>query len=77
VSENELNALQSQITQLRGQLDQQFMKTAVQVRALLTPAQLTKVANLHVQMKALHEQERQLLPQDAEEGADTAIIPEH
>jgi Spy/CpxP family protein refolding chaperone len=73
VSESELNALQSQITQLRGQLAQQTIKSALQVRALLTPDQLTKVATLHTQMKALHEQERQLLPEPEEERPENAI----
>jgi hypothetical protein len=52
---------------------QQVMKTALQIRALLTPAQVGKVADTHMKMKALHEQERQLFQEDREEGG---VIPE-
>ena len=76
VNENDLNALQSQILQLKGQLAQQSMKTAVQIRTLLTPAQLSKVADMHVKMKALHEQERQLFQEERGEEEGAGVIPE-
>jgi Spy/CpxP family protein refolding chaperone len=77
VNLNDLNALQGQITQLRGQIALQSMKTAVQIRTLLTPVQVSKVADMHVKMKALREQEHQLFQEETEEeGAATAIIPE-
>jgi Spy/CpxP family protein refolding chaperone len=71
VNATDLAPLQTQITQLRGQLAQQSIKTALQIRALLTPDQLSRVADLHVKMKALHEQERELFQgeRDADEGA--------
>ncbi len=74
VTEGELNALQSQIIQLKGQMAQQSMKTALQIRALLTPAQLSKVADTHLKMKALHEQERQIFQEERPE--DEGVIPE-
>jgi len=67
VTESDLTALQSQIVQLKGQLATQSMKSALQIRALLTPAQLSKVADMHVKMKALHEQEHQLFQDEHED----------
>ncbi len=53
---------------LRSQLDQIHLNTLLQIRALLTPAQLSQAASTHQKLEALHEQERAVI--DAQpEGA--------
>ena len=49
------------ITQLRQQLMQQGLKTALAIRAVLTPDQLTKVAQVNDQMHKLQAQMRAIL----------------
>ncbi len=56
-------ALQQQMQTLRGQLDQARLSTALQVRELLTPEQLSQSAAVHAQLAALHQQERSLMSQ--------------
>ncbi|MHB8420830.1 MAG: periplasmic heavy metal sensor [Myxococcales bacterium] len=65
----DLAPLQQQLESLRSQMEQQHLKTALQIRALLTPAQLAQVASMHQKVRALHQQERELLgPPEGPEG---------
>ncbi len=57
VTQDQLNPLVQQEQQLRAQLDAARVSTALQIRGMLTPAQLTKAASVHQQLEALHEQE--------------------
>ena len=50
-----------QVTQLRGQLLQEGLKTALEVRGVLTPEQLTKAAQRRDRLQALHAEMRSLL----------------
>jgi Spy/CpxP family protein refolding chaperone len=61
VDANALKALQEQATTLHAQVDAARLNTAIQVRAVLTPEQLAKAAQMHEQLEALHQQERQIL----------------
>ncbi len=56
----DLQDLTQQIAQLRGQLLQESTQVALEVRAVLTPDQLTRVAQTRAQMRQLREQMRQL-----------------
>lgn len=58
VTSAQLTAIQTQADQLRTQLESQHLATALQVRALLTPAQLAQSAQTHAQLESLHQQER-------------------
>jgi len=58
VTQAQLAAIQTQADQIRQQLESQRLATALQVRALLTPAQLAQSAQAHAQLASLHEQER-------------------
>jgi Spy/CpxP family protein refolding chaperone len=58
VTAAQLTPIQQQAAQIRQQLDSQRMATALQVRALLTPAQLAQSAQTHQQLASLHQQER-------------------
>jgi periplasmic protein CpxP/Spy len=70
---SDLTPVQQQIDGLHSQIEQLRLKAALQVRALLTPDQLARVASKHQQMKALHEQMREVMgaPDGETEG------PEH
>lgn len=65
-SAEQLAPLVQQSEQLRGQLDQIHVDTMVKIRALLTPEQVTRAADLHKKLSQLHEQERQLVDGDEE-----------
>ncbi|HLZ64636.1 MAG TPA: periplasmic heavy metal sensor [Aliidongia sp.] len=58
VTEAQLSSIQQQAAQVRQQLDSQRLATALQIRALLTPAQLAQSAQMHQQLATLHQQER-------------------
>ena len=61
VTQADLTPLVQQEEQLRTQLDTARVSTALQIRGLLTPAQLAKAASTHQQLEALHEQERAIV----------------
>ena len=58
VTEAQLTSIQQQEGQLAQQLASQRLATALQVRSLLTPAQLAQSAQTHQQLESLHAQER-------------------
>ena len=58
VTEADLAPLVQQEETLRSQIDTSRLSTVLQIRGLLTPAQLEKAASVHQQLEALHEQER-------------------
>ena len=64
VSVSDLAPLQAQETQIQQQLDSQMMSTALQIRGLLSKEQLTRIANLHNQLKSLRTQIDELLGTD-------------
>jgi Spy/CpxP family protein refolding chaperone len=61
VTASDLSAQTQQIAQAQQQLLQNELNVALQVRAILTPAQLQKVAQFHQQFENLHQQMRALL----------------
>ncbi len=66
VTQTDLTPLVQQEEQLRAQLDNARVSTALQIRGLLTPAQLAKAASTHQQLEALHEQERAIVGEPQE-----------
>lgn len=68
VSASDLAPLQQQEAQIHQQLDQQMMATALQIRGLLTPDQLSQAADLHTKLKALRAQMDALMGGDAPFG---------
>ena len=67
VTAADITGLQQQIAQLRTQLDQRSVQTAIQVRGLLTSDQLRQVAQAHVQLKNLRAQMKAVVPEQAED----------
>jgi Spy/CpxP family protein refolding chaperone len=61
VTASDLSAQTQRIAQVQQQLLQNELNVALQVRAILTPAQLQKVAQFHQQFESLHQQMRALL----------------
>lgn len=58
---SDLSAQTRQIAQAQQQMLQDELNMALQVRAVLTPAQLKKVADLHAKFENLHQQMRALM----------------
>jgi periplasmic protein CpxP/Spy len=68
VTASDLSTEIQQISQAQQQMLQSKLDMALQVRAVLTPAQLQKVAQVHAQFESLHQQMRALMgppPSDA------------
>jgi Spy/CpxP family protein refolding chaperone len=61
VTADTLAPMVTQEQQLRAQLDSMRLNTALQIRALLTPEQLTEAAVTHQKLAALHEQEHAVM----------------
>ena len=61
VTANDLSAQTQQIAQAQQQMLQNELNMALQVRAVLTPAQLKKVSQLHAKFESLHKQMRALM----------------
>lgn len=61
VTQTDLEPTLTKIAGLRAQVAENEAAVALQVRALLTPAQLAQASQTFQQMSALREQERQLL----------------
>jgi len=67
VTTADFNALVQQDAQIHQQLVNLTLGVAVQVRTLLTPAQVSHVAQIHQQMRSLNAQKRALLNENAPE----------
>ena len=66
VSASDLAPLLAQQTAIQQQLDNQMISTAIQIRGVLTPDQLSKVADAHAKLKQIHSQIDAILgPPDA------------
>jgi len=61
IKAEDLTSQVQQVTQLWGQLLQEGLKTALEVRGVLTPEQLTKAAQRRDRLQALHAEMRSLL----------------
>ncbi|HVJ54115.1 MAG TPA: periplasmic heavy metal sensor [Aliidongia sp.] len=72
INSGQLTTLQQQASALRDQIDAARLNTAIQIRAVLTPAQIAQAAQLHQQLTSLHEQERTLMEQAHPQSGATA-----
>ncbi|MFN8544805.1 MAG: periplasmic heavy metal sensor [Candidatus Binatia bacterium] len=57
----DLTADVDQLNQTKAQVVQEGIRTALEIRGILTPAQLAKAAEIHGRLQALHEEMRQIL----------------
>ncbi len=65
VSASDLAPLEEQAAKLDSQIQQQSLDASVKIRALLTPAQVAKMAQFHDKMSALQAQMRDLMKEAA------------
>ncbi len=68
VSPATLASQQQQAETLQSQLDQSELASALQVRQLLSPEQLSQAASVHSQLAALHQQEHAVMQQSGAAG---------
>ena len=61
VSAPDLAPLLAQQTAIQQQLDNQMISTAIQIRGVLTPDQLSRVASVNEKLKAIHTQIESIL----------------
>jgi Spy/CpxP family protein refolding chaperone len=61
VSASDFTALEQQKAKIQQQIDQNMIDTSIQIRNLLTPAQLSKMAETHEKLESLHKQIQALL----------------
>jgi len=64
VKPEDLAPLTQQVARLRDQLTQEALQTALEVRAVLTPEQLTKVSELRQRLRELRMEMRKLMGGD-------------
>jgi len=65
VTASDFTALEQQKSQIQQQIDQNMINTSLQIRALLTPAQLSAAAATNQQIEILHRQIEALLNPNA------------
>jgi Spy/CpxP family protein refolding chaperone len=76
VTASDFTALQQQKAEVQRRLDQNMIDTSIQIRNLLSPAQLTKMAETHEKLESLHNQLQTLLgPPDNPEHERRPIKP--
>jgi Spy/CpxP family protein refolding chaperone len=56
------------LSQLQAQLADLELKTMLQIRALMTPAQLSRVADFHHRLESLHQQMHELMEENGPPG---------
>jgi Spy/CpxP family protein refolding chaperone len=61
VTATDFSALEQQKSQIQQQIDENFINTAIQVRGVLSPAQLATAASTNQQIQSLHQQIEKLL----------------
>jgi Spy/CpxP family protein refolding chaperone len=64
VTAADLAPLQQQASQIHQQLAQQMLATALQIRGVLTPTQLSQAADLHTKLQSLRSQMQALMGND-------------
>ena len=70
VAASDLAPLENQAANLDAQIQQQALNAAVQVRAILTPDQVTRMAQFHQKMAALQTQMGNLMNEASQQPTD-------
>lgn len=71
VTPADLAPLTQKAFRLQQQIDQNMVDTALAIRNLLTPDQLTQLSQVHQQLQNLHEQIHNLLGSDPEDRSES------
>ncbi|HLY07413.1 MAG TPA: periplasmic heavy metal sensor [Rhizomicrobium sp.] len=64
----DLAPLEQKAVHYQQQIDQNMIETAIAIRNVLTPAQLSRLSQVHQQLQSLHQQIRNLMGSDADEA---------
>jgi uncharacterized membrane protein len=64
VTANDLAPLEDQAAQIDAQIQQQALNASVQIRAILTPDQISRMAQFHQKMAALQSQMKTLMSEE-------------
>ena len=70
VSASQLTPLVQQAAQIRESIDENRMQTALQIRSILTPEQLGKLASVEQQLQAMHNQLHSLMGHGSESSGE-------
>lgn len=66
----DLAPLEQKAVRYQQQIDRNMIETALAIRNVLTPEQLSRLSEVHQQLQSLHQQIRNLMGSDADEPSD-------
>jgi len=72
VTAADLAPLEQKAIRYQQQIDRNMIETALAIRNVLTPEQVSRLAQVHQQLQSLHQQIRKLMGPDADESGDQA-----
>jgi len=72
VSASDLAPLEQKAFRCQQQIDQGMVDTALAIRNILTPGQVSHLASVHQQLQSLHSQIQSIMGSDQDESADQA-----
>jgi Spy/CpxP family protein refolding chaperone len=70
VSASDLKPLMAQATQLQQQMEENTLDTALSIRSVLTPQQISKLAQVHQQLANMHKQLQNIMGSQTDETGD-------
>jgi len=70
VTTADLAPLEQKAVRYQQQIDRNMIETALAIRNVLTPEQISRMAQVHQQLQSLHQQIHNLLGSDADESSD-------
>lgn len=70
VTATQLAPLEQKAARYQQQIDQSMVDTALAIRNILTPDQISRLAQVHNQLKSLHSQIESLMGSDQEDSGD-------
>jgi len=70
VTAADLAPLEQKANRYQEQIGRNMIDTAIAIRSILTPEQISRLAQVHQQLQSLHEQIHNILGSDADDSAD-------
>lgn len=67
---SDLAPLEQKAVRYQEQIDRNMIETALAIRNVLTPEQLSRLSQVHQQLQSLHQQIKNLMGSDADEQSD-------
>jgi Spy/CpxP family protein refolding chaperone len=72
ISASDITPLVTANEQIQNQIDQAFIQTAIQIRGVLTSAQLAQAGTTYTQMQSLRQQMHSLMHQNSSQQSESA-----